>query len=336
MTTILPEITNPLSRGKLVGCDVSEREYSKQVVERGHPGFRMSRSELHDFADCPHKWFVGRTPTDTDATLWGTLFEFCVQYPGSTDDRFAITPPTYHASAMECPSCKSRTDSLTCRKCQCDRVRVEFDKPWDFGANVCAKWKENHQDQTIIKSELLSEARNAAEAFFGNPELSSLANCSQRQVMVEAEYHDESTNLVIPIHSLIDFVPEKTHLKFGQSLADLKTTKSAKPFSFARDVFSHWLHVQAALYLDVWNACGADQRIEWRLLVSESEAPWEATAYLLSQDYITLGRMTYIQALQRYCRCLTTKSWPGYADPERDNLYDGWALIEPETWMVNR
>lgn len=311
MKAILPEITNPLSSGRLVSDNVSYEDYSKQVVDRGHRAFRMGRSDLHDFSECPHKWFVGYASEDTDATEWGKLFDGLIMYPETAKDRFAVCPETYTNEKGEV-------------------------KDWTFAAKVCKQWREDHKDQQIVKATTFLEAQNAAKCFYGTPELEAVVNCSQCQVMVEAEYHDEETKLIIPIKTLMDFVPDAKHPKFGQSLADLKTTKSGKPFSFARDVFSHWLHVQAALYLDVWNACGQDQRIEWRLLVSESEAPWEATPYLLSQDYITLGRMIYIQALQRYCRCLTTKSWPGYADPERDNLYDGWALIEPESWMVNR
>lgn len=311
MKAILPEIKNPLSNGRLIGFNISHEEYSRQLVDRGHPSFRIGRTELHDFSECSHKWLLGFTHEDTESTDWGKLFEAMIGCPIDVGGRFAVCPATYANEKGEV-------------------------KEWTFAAKVCKQWKEEQADRQIVKLETFKQAQNAAKFFFGNPELKRLVQCSQKQVMVEANYQDEETNLIIPIKTLVDLVPAATHESFGQSLADLKTTRNAKPFSFSRDVFSYWLHVQAALYLDAWNAQGLDQRIEWRLLVSESGPPWESTPYLLSQDYITLGRMTYIDALKRYCRCLVTKQWPGYADPERSEVYDGWALLQPEAWMVSK
>lgn len=306
----LPEIKNPLASARVVGENMPYEEYSHQLVERGHPQYVLGRSDLLDFDRCPHKWRCGYTSEDTEATDWGQLFEAIVMYPADVKERFATCPETYRDA------------------------KTGEDKPWTFAAKVCKQWREHQGKKQIVKADQFTQAQNAAKFFFGNHRLAVLVNGSKKQVMVEGTYHDQETGLDVPLHGLIDFVPTVEPLL--DSLADLKTTRNADPHAWGRDVFTYGLHVQGALYLDLWNKATGEERTTFRHAISESGPPWETACRILSQDFITLGRMRYIEALQRYCRCLADDIWPGYDTSEHGECYDGWLLTMPEPWMVNR
>lgn len=310
--TALPEIKNPLLDGRVVQADADYTEYSHQVVERGKRQYVMGRSDLMDFARCPHKWLMGYASEETDATEWGQLFEQLIMYPDHFEQRFAVCPETYPDSKTKEP------------------------KPWTFAANFCKEWREQNKGKTIIKADTETQARNAVKFFNGKPALRELVRCSKKQVWLEGKYEDKATEIIVPLHGLIDLAPDKEHEEFGCSLADLKTTKDADPFSWARDVHRYGLHVQAALYLDLWNAATGEGRIDFRHAISESGPPWETACRVLSQDFITLGRMRYIEALERYCQCLKSGDWPGYDTPEKGTVWQGWLITEPESWMVGR
>lgn len=309
----LPELPNPLTAGRIVGSDIDAAEYRHQVVERGHKDYIMGRTDLLDFARCPHKWLMGYESEETDATEWGQLFEQLVMYPEAAEFRFAVCPETYPDSKTGEP------------------------KPWTFAANFCKEWKKEQGKKIIVKAETWTQAQNATKFFWARPQLANLVNCSKKQVMVEAAYGDKETGIVVHVRGLLDFVPDKASEEFGQCLADLKTTRNAEPFSWARDVFQYGLHVQGALYLDLYNcAMKNESRIDFRHLISESGPPWEPAARILSQDFITLGRMRYIDALKRYCACLKSGIWPGYDTAEAGMFYKGWLITEAESWMINR
>lgn len=309
---ILPDLPNPLRNGVVNGDNIELEEYRHQLVERGHPDFVMGRSDLMDFAACPHKWRCGYESDDTEATEWGTFFECLVMWGAATEDRFAICPETY-------PDTKTGEP-----------------KPWTFAAKFCKEWREAQGNKQIVKAETWTQAQNAVKFFYGNRNLAALVGCSKKQVMVEARYTDKETGLIIPIHGLIDFVPDKGNEEFGCGLADLKTTRSAVPFTWGRDVFTRGYHVQAALYLDLWNAATREGRTDFRHAVSESGPPWETACRVLSQDFVTLGRMQYIEALKRYAACLKTDTWPGYDTEAAGTCWQGWLVTEPEPWMVSR
>ena len=131
--------------------------------------------------------------------------------------------------------------------------------------------------------------------------------------MVVGEYADKETGLTVPLKGMIDLEP-RVNSTFHDSLADLKTCNSASPFPWARAVFEHGYHIQAAMYLDLYNSATGQDRTTFLHVLQESYAPWEVGKRLLSQEFLELGRLTYLTALQRYCQCLAANSRPGAAN----------------------
>ena len=301
---------NPITNAKIIGSDIKGADYIRTDLKRGDPQFPMSRSELCAFIECPAKWITGHRKKSTAEMLWGSLVDCLLLTPEQFPNEWAIEPETY-------PAAKGET------------------KPWSNNATYCKEWRKEQAGKRIVDTATLREAESAAhklKAAFG----SILRDC-KRQVLVVAEYHDEETGLTIPVKGLIDIVPEPG-AEFARSLMDLKTLRSAKLRDWQRDVFEHGYHVQAALYLDLWNAATNEGRIEFRHLLQEQEPPYITGKRLLSEEFIDIGRSKYLHALAEYCRCLKTDVWPDYDSLESNivNLIDGWTLTQPETWMIGQ
>lgn len=309
----IPESKNPIVSAEIVGSDVDYADYSKQPdgVIRGNLGYIMGRSELTEFAKCPSRWRKGyKDEEGSEATEWGSLIDCLALAPNSLDAKVAICPETYPDSKTGEP------------------------KPWTFAANYCKAWKAKNEGKQIVKHDVFDKANGAIGALLVDDEIQSLIACSQTQVMVAGKYVDGETGLEVVLRGLIDMVPDKSHLRFGKSLADLKTCNDASAFAWGRAVFDRGYHIQAALYLDLYTAATGEDRLEFLHVVQESFKPWQPARRIVSTEFVELGRMAYVSALRRYCKCLSDGIWPGY--DQEDQLIQGWALTQPEQWMIGR
>jgi len=121
--------------------------------------------------------------------------------------------------------------------------------------------------------------------------------------------------------------------EYGDSIADLKTCRSANAGSWPKVVFEDGLHVQAACYIDLHNAVTGEERNTFRHVLLENIPPFEPARRMLSAEFLEMGRATYIHALRFYCQCLKDQKWPGY-DEMASECINGWALTQPKAWMV--
>jgi len=329
------EMRNPLSNGKVVGASMDPARYAAtQDAPRGSVGYIMSRSELLSFNKCPERWVTGVEDEETKSTEWGTLIDGLLLDSGKFKERFAVTPETYESTGMKCPKCGSVTDSKSCRKCNRDRDPVIIAKPWDWKATVCDEWKQAQGNKQIVRHKDHEAGLTAIGRLVADGHIRDLIECSQHQVMVLAEYHDKETGIVIPIKTLIDGVPNKEHPDFGKVLWDLKTAMAADEWSWKWAVDKHGYHVQAALELDAYVAATGEDRCDFRHIVQENFPPYQPARWALSAEFIELGRLLYVQMLERYCRCLAASQFPGY-QASGDSI-QGWGFIAPEAKMMER
>jgi hypothetical protein len=124
--------------------------------------------------------------------------------------------------------------------------------------------------------------------------------------------------------------------EFGTILGDLKTTISAAPRSWLDTVFKRGYHIQAALYLDAYNAATGSNYTQFAHIVQENFAPYETARRVLDAEFIQLGRAAYRRALVDYCWCLANDKWPGFDDWNAGggDLIDGWRVVSPAAWMI--
>lgn len=249
---------------------------------------------------------MGYRDTETLSTEWGQLIDCLLLTPDEFGHRFAVRPETYEN----------------------DKGEV---KPWNGNANVCKEWLSHHEGEQIVKSELLTEAREAVRLLQADEQIAAVVANSRKQIMLTGFYDDAETGLRIPMRALLDLAPENE--KF---LADLKTCTNAAPRAWKSQVNNFGYHQQAARHLDMWNAAHEDTRNEFRHIIQENFAPFEVAKRMLSAEFISLGRYQYVKALKRYAKALKTDKWEGYDSPDNnsDIVIDGHLVVSPESWMV--
>ncbi len=316
MNPLSGETKNPLTNCRVIGSGIDVSVYLRrdESIERGNLAYVMSNSELREVATNPARWLAGMANDETKQTEWGTLVDALALDGAGFEKRFAIAPATYPAKE----SAKK------------DAAMIE--KPWNWNANYCGEWRDGQEraGKIVVKNADFEAGKQAAEALLEDPRISTLIQDSDKQVMVTGEYHDRETKLTIPLRGLIDIVPtlESTYSK---SLGDLKTCTFAAPNAWPKVVFERGYHTQAALYLDLYTAATGEDRIDFVHVLQESFSPYAVGRRVLSAEFIELGRVQYISALQRYCACLKADVWPGYDDGAPLN---GWTLVHPVAWML--
>jgi hypothetical protein len=305
---------NPFTNAKVVSENTEPSVYHNSQFRRGDPKFVMSRSELQIFSRNPHKWIAGFHEDDSDCKDWGALCDMMLLQPHLVKSKIAITPETYTNEKSE-------------------------EKDWNNNAKVCREWNQQQKDagRMVVKRDVFDAASDAIEILMSDPINSDAVNSSKHQVFCTADYRDDETGIVVPVKILIDLVPDKAHGKLGKILADFKTGTNASHSAWGREVKKWGYHNQGAMYLDVYRAATGEDRVEFRHLIQESEAPFEVGRRTMSDceddmaSFISIGRVEYQLALARYARCLEKNEWPGY---DTNGLIDGWTPVQPEMWML--
>jgi len=293
---------------KVVGKDVDPRSYHDQGIARGEAAFPVSPSMLKEFARCPARWIDGYQPPETQAKDWGNLLDTLLLTPKLFSKRYAIQPAEYKSEKGEV-------------------------RPWNNNANVCKEWREDQIGKEIISAKEYGSAKTAVERLGSDEIIHSFLEDSDSQVLVEGQWKDEKTGLVIPVRCLMDLVP-RLDTEFAKCLGDLKSTRTAALMPFQRFCFEIGYHVQAAFDTDLYVAATGEDRVTWCFIIQESYPPWQTGKRMLSQDFLDLGRADYKQWLSNYCWCLKNSHWPDY--DETDEAIQGWSLVAPEPWMATR
>lgn len=307
---------------KLINAKVhgpaTNADYMRRDFARGEYGYVMSRSELKNFAACPARWLHGYQEEGSAEQSWGDLVDCVALTPNDFPKRFALTPATYPA-----PESAKKGAPMV-------------EKPWNWNATFCKEYKARLNGKTPVKDEGpegYREAKIAAAALLADDSIRTLFEASSRQILVTADYEDADTGLFIPLKGLVDLAPNANDENpFIDCLADLKTCNTAHPEAWARQVHKFGYDMQAALYLDLWNAATGEKRNEFRHVLQENYPPYQIGRRLLSDEFLSLGRHRYQSALRLYCQCLATSHWPDYEHGR--NGIDGWTFADPEPWMI--
>lgn len=318
-------MTNPFTPSTVhppVTPDYDPRAYGAvgADIPRGHRDFIMSRSELMRFAVNPWKWKNGGKINPTEAMEFGSLVDCLALTPHRFTSWYAIKPETYPESAPK-------------------KGQEAAQKPWNLNAAFCRTWedKQRAEGRTPISRDFLLECRTAAAVFVGDSRIARLIACSQKQVLLHVEYHDKATGMVIQVKALPDLIPDPADKEYGQWQADAKTTNDASPDKWDRKVYDEDYHVQAAMHMDATNAAMGLNKSGFYHPIIEQKPPYAVGRRMLSEEFITLGRQTYLDALALYAQCLATGKWPGY-DDINDNaaqpICDGWRAVQPTAWMI--
>ncbi len=300
---------------KIIGSN--QKRGGAEQPARGSKDFVMSRTELVAFAECPEKWLDGGTvKEETKAMLFGSVLDFLSTSREKFSESFAVAPAQYETKGMQCPVCKTITEAQKCKECKCDRVPVKVLKDWDLKSNTCKKFVADAAaaGKRTVSAEMYGDATLAYAKLHSNADILELINCSEKQVLIVADWQDDN-GMVIPFAALLDLVPDVKHETWGKSLADIKTARDGNPAKWARVCDDSGYDVQAAIYFDLYAAARPnDDRTDFVHVVQENTFPFHVVnpPPMLSTEFLDWGRAKYRAALRLYCACLSTGHWPSY------------------------
>jgi hypothetical protein len=263
----------------------------------------MNQSTLKAFKKNPLAWSQGWPRKETDSFLFGHLFESMLFDDVNAWERdFAVLDDNTKDALLKAANERQAKPSKVFSK-----ALKEF-KDW--------KLERLREGRGIVDIDMVCEASLASRRAKRDPNIRGLLkNGGDAQVAVV--WRDPDTDLLCK--GLIDYVP--TGLA---SLVDVKTsrelndaTRTAAPYKFARAVRNYGYNVQAAYYLDGWNAAieqaGLDEspRNSWLFVVAGNAQPWPAGAWRLGEEEIDRGRMEYKAGLHEWKMCHETDHFPG-------------------------
>jgi hypothetical protein len=315
---------------KRLGADSDIYHANADAFPVGDSRKVVSSGFLREFAVCPARLKNGYQPPDTGAKQYGSRLDCWHLTPERWREKYALQPEAYASTGMKCPKCGTVTDSAKCRECKTERKEVQISKPWTNQSATCAEWTaaRHAEGKSVMTKEEQTEVELAHSFLMSDKIVSELHACSQKQVWIAGEWHDTGTGLVVPVQMLIDYAPDKESDYF-QCLADLKTTRSAHPAAWSKYSSQRKYHVQAAFYLDGYNAATGEMRDTFCHVLSENFPPYQVGRSMLSLRKVDIGRALYQSWLSKYCLCLKTGVWPDYT---QKTALDGWNLDDATKW----
>lgn len=309
---------NPFVDARIRAVQASHVEYEHEPAMRGDPAYVVRSHCLGEILRNAARWVSGYKSPDSKAKGYGSMFDCLVLVPEQWDKRYVMRPDTYPAPAKH-PKVKS------------GELREGDALDWNANAGYCKDWAAKHKGLEPVSMEQQAEAIMAFSVLTSTKAKGIIAS-GPHQVWVEATYVDKATGRRVPVKGLIDIAPNGDSALYGEYLFDLKTTRNASPGNFRRECCKYNYDLQAAFYLDLFNAASPESpRITFAHIVQENFPPYATRIPILSSRFLERGRLRYRHALALYARAQETGQWPDYDPPGTD-----WPITEPEEWMLDQ
>lgn len=170
--------------------------------------------------------------------------------------------------------------------------------------------------KVVLRQKHLDAMQAMAREIEGHPWLGKAFE--NGKVEATLAWQDEETGVWLRCRP--DFLP--AGLLF---IPDYKTTVSAHPEEFRRQVFNHGYYMQAAHYLEgIEKVCGVRPK-SFYFIAQEKKAPHVVSPIALSDVAIKWGAIQNHHAIRTFARCLETGYWPGYTDEVAEVDLPKWA-----------
>ena len=182
---------------------------------------------------------------------------------------------------------------------------------WNNNAGFCRDWIKTQKASgyTPVTQKTLDEACGASAAL-SRHELARpiLKDCRTEVTLVTMD----STN-DIAVRCRMDIVPT------GNFLADCKFSHTVTEREWTKYAYSAGYHIQAALYLFVWNALVGEEwkKQDFKFIVVESKPPFDLNVFKCTPEFIAKGWEQVVRLLPVFANCVRTGVWPGSPPIER-------------------
>ena len=174
-------------------------------------------------------------------------------------------------------------------------------KDGSFRSNAAKAWKAEQESlgKTIITNDQQNDSLEAVARLKNTPAASEILSGADYQVgLVYRPDHG------VPYKALLDVLPH--HLDHDDCIADLKTTAANihDDGELNRAIYKWGYHIQAALYLYIWNKLNDDRRNRWKIIWQSSKAPFEVRVTELLPEWIEIGRHVISKRMPEFLECI--------------------------------
>jgi PDDEXK-like domain of unknown function (DUF3799) len=249
------------------------------------PAINFSRLKAiyHTASKC--KWEMDHPKQPTAAMILGSALHVATLEPARFDGMFHICPPA-----------DGRTS---------EGKKIIADA--QLAANGKALLRSGKDDNSIAEIESL---RGMAESIRSRKTAQSFLTATA-QNEVSMLWKDSVTGLMCK--GRMDRFAPKFPAFNRPLIIELKKTRCASDWSFAKDIDSFHYDAQAACYRSGIAAI-TGERPAHVFLCAESEPPFDAQEHMLDDESQATGDAKYRMMLDRYAECVKSGKWPGYPD----------------------
>lgn len=229
-----------------------------------------------------------------------------------------ITAAMQWGSLIDCLTTTPELENTDVVVCPYDSYRTNDAKAW--------KAAQEAENKIIVASADMEDARAAVKMLTQTCKASAdIFAKSKSQVIVAGRVLD------VKVKGLVDMAPEGEDF-----LADLKTVSTFSLEGFAKQTANFGYHMQAGIYLNLWNAMFPNnQRTRWKFVWQDSEAPYEACVTELAPQDIEAGWAYASTLIQRILDATASNKWPMAFENETITTRPTWAAIQEEAKVTN-
>ena len=228
--------------------------------------------------------------------------------------QFTPTSAMQWGTLVDCLTTTPELEQTELAFCEFDNFRTKAAQEWRDAQLAAGK--------IIVTADQLTEAKKAAEMLLSTCKRSGeIFEKSKAQVIVAGRIRGAN------VKGLVDLAPDGENF-----LADLKTTSRFSLEGFARTTADFGYHVQAGLYLALWNAMFPDdQRDRFKLVWQDSEPPYEVAVTELVGTEIEQGRAHAMHLIRKVTDAAKANHWPmAFDEKEPLIMRPTWAAIQEE------
>lgn len=276
----------------------------------------LNHSTLKKFSENSPAHFKYKQDNDiekeTDALSEGRIYHLAVLEPGTYEEKVIHTPKDWRQY-------EAIFDSKQTKKLEENPKRI-FDGRTKEARMIneafehkVKELKKDKPDLQVVDYLIYWKAEQIRNALLSNATCKKIISNSVKEVTIV--WIDEETG--IKCKGRLDCDNEDSGY-----FADLKKTRDAHPYRFARDFRKHNYYSQFAFYSDGCKTLGHKDLKATIVMAVEDYEPFYVQPFYVKMEssWMSEGRSWYRKQIERYAYCLETNEWHGYYDDMNDSF----------------
>lgn len=217
---------------------------------------------------------------------------------------FAEQSPAHYAYGVDKPATSSMEKGTATHALVFDTRKVVA-APCRRGTKAFDKFEAENPDTEILPPKAFEAARAMADALLGNKFFAEALSRARKSGGVEQRLLWTCNG--VPCRVTPD-------LWAPGIVADVKTSRTAKPEWFRRDALKLWYHAYLCWGAEALRSLGHGEPSQRYLFVVESAPPWVVTVFRLSDSAIDAGTKRWRSAFELWKASYESNAWPPYSE----------------------